>query len=107
LDLLGDRGAHLVEDLVDLLAVDPHLVGERDGLRVVHEVVELVDEYEDVHACSVAPGSAVDDLFLRACNPYSGSRARLTRDPPPPPFRPSPSLSRTRPAAQLSFVPRL
>ena len=53
LDLLRDRRAHLVEDVVDLLAVDPHLVGERDGLRVVHEVVELVDENEDVHGSKV------------------------------------------------------
>jgi hypothetical protein len=30
----------LVEDLVDLLAVDAHLVGQRSGLRVVHQVVE-------------------------------------------------------------------
>src|SRR5581483_5591971 len=49
LDLLGDRRAHLVEDVVDLLAVDPDLVGQGDGLRVVHEVVELVDQYEYVH----------------------------------------------------------
>src|SRR6266571_3866401 len=49
LDLLRDGRAHLVEDVVDLLAVDADLVGERDGLRVVHEVVELVDENEDVH----------------------------------------------------------
>src|SRR5579859_2328200 len=49
LDLLGDRRAHLVEDVVDLLLVDPHLVGHHDRLRVVHEVVELVDQYEDVH----------------------------------------------------------
>ena len=52
LDLLGDRRAHLVEDVVDLLAVDPHLIGERHGLRVVHEVVELVDENENVHGAS-------------------------------------------------------
>jgi hypothetical protein len=44
LDLLGNRRAHLVEDVVDLLAVDPHLVGEGDGLGVVNEVVELVDQ---------------------------------------------------------------
>jgi hypothetical protein len=44
LDLFRDRGPHLVEDVVDLLAVDAHLVGERHGLRVVHEVVELVDQ---------------------------------------------------------------
>jgi hypothetical protein len=49
LDLFRDRRAHLVEDVVDLLAVDPHLIREGDGLRVVHEVVELVDENEDVH----------------------------------------------------------
>src|SRR3970282_695016 len=30
LDLLGDRGAHLVEDVVDLLAVDAHLIGQED-----------------------------------------------------------------------------
>ncbi len=53
LDLLGNGGPHLVEDVVDLLAVDAHLVGQRDGLRVVHEVVELVDEYENVHGRSV------------------------------------------------------
>ena len=52
LDLLRDRRAHLVEDVVDLLAVDPHLVGEGHGLRVVHEVVELVDENENVHLSS-------------------------------------------------------
>src|SRR2546430_3251219 len=49
LDLLGDRRPHLVEDVVDLLAVDADLVGQRNGLRVVHEVVELVDENEYVH----------------------------------------------------------
>jgi len=50
LDLFRDRRAHLVENVVDLLTVDAHLVGEGDGLRVVHEVVELVDENEYVHA---------------------------------------------------------
>ena len=49
LDLLRDRRAHLVEDVVDLLAVDPDLIREGDGLRVVHEVVELVDQDENVH----------------------------------------------------------
>src|SRR6185436_19987861 len=53
LDLLRNRRAHLVEDVVDLLAVDAHLVGERDGLGVVNEVVELVDENEYVH---IVPG---------------------------------------------------
>ena len=45
LDLFRDRRAHLVEDVVDLLAVDPDLVGQGHGLGVVNEVVELVDEY--------------------------------------------------------------
>ena len=45
--------AHLVEDVVDLLAVDPHLVGERHRARVVHDVVQLVDEYEYVHGAPV------------------------------------------------------
>src|SRR4029079_422360 len=49
LDLLRNRRAHLVEDVVDLLAVDAYLVGERDGLGIVNEVVELVDENEYVH----------------------------------------------------------
>src|SRR5205814_1641027 len=49
LDLLGDRGAHLVEDVVDLLFVHAHLVRQRDLLGVVDEVVEFVDENEDVH----------------------------------------------------------
>ena len=53
LDLFRDRRAHLVEDVVDLLAVDPHLVGEGNGLRVVHEVVELVDQNEYVHLRSL------------------------------------------------------
>src|SRR4051812_1085713 len=64
LDLLGNRRAHLVEDVVDLLAVDAYLVGERNGLRVVHEVVELVDENENVHWL----------LFLRI---FGGPRAAV------------------------------
>ena len=53
LDLLGDGRPHLVEDLVDLLAIEADLVGERHGLRVVHEVVEPVDEHEYVHGRAV------------------------------------------------------
>src|SRR6266550_3688564 len=49
LDLLGDRRPHLVEDVVDLLAVDANLVGQRNGLRVVHEVVQLVDQNQYIH----------------------------------------------------------
>src|SRR2546429_412877 len=50
LDLLRDRRAHLVEDVVDLLLVDAHLVGEGHRLGVVYLVVELVDEDEYVHS---------------------------------------------------------
>src|SRR6185312_5980526 len=57
LDLLGYRRAHLVEDVVDLLPVDANLVGQRDRLGVVHEIVELVDEYEDVHVPDGTRGS--------------------------------------------------
>ena len=49
LDLLGDRRPHLIEQVVDLLAIDAHLVGQRHRPRVVDQVVELVYEYEDVH----------------------------------------------------------
>src|SRR3984957_2109021 len=49
LDLLGDRRAHLVEDVVDLLLVDPYLVGHGHRLGVVHQVVELVDQHQHVH----------------------------------------------------------
>jgi hypothetical protein len=52
LDLLGDRGPHLVEDVVDLLAVDPDLIGQGHGLGVVNQVVQLVDEYQNVHLAS-------------------------------------------------------
>src|SRR4029077_20474520 len=69
LDLLRDGGAHLVEDVVDLLAVDADLVREGDGLRVVHEVVELVDQYEDVHSRESSFGGC----------PNGALRNRLTR----------------------------
>src|SRR5581483_10049866 len=49
LDLLGDRRAHLVEDVVDLLTVDANLIREGHGLGVVHQVVELVDQHQYVH----------------------------------------------------------
>src|SRR4029078_6827497 len=57
LDLLGDRRAHLVEDVVVLVPVDANLVGQRDLLVVVHEIVEFVDEYEDVHVRDGTRGS--------------------------------------------------
>src|SRR3954470_8746299 len=49
LDLLRDRRAHLVEDVVDLLFVHAHGVRKRHLLGVVNCVVEFVDEDEDVH----------------------------------------------------------
>ena len=96
LDLLGDRRAHLVEDVVDLLAVDPHLVGERDGLRVVHEVVELVDENEDVHGLLSLLLGAVGGAgpAVREQLPEAASR------------RPSGTSSSTFPPnAAISFTP--
>src|SRR4051794_40783448 len=71
LDLLGDRGAHLIEDVVDLLLVHAHGVRQRDRFRVVDEVVQLVDEYQDVH---LAPRFATAPAL-----PASGGR------PPPAP----------------------
>src|SRR5580692_3442889 len=56
LNLLGDRRAHLVEDVVDLLLVDAHLVGQGHRLGVVHQVVELVYEYEDIHFVFTSAG---------------------------------------------------
>src|SRR5262249_16713264 len=49
LDLLGDRRPHLVEQVVDLLAIDANLVREWHRARVVHHIVELVYENENVH----------------------------------------------------------
>src|SRR5205814_2061166 len=49
LDLLRDRRAHLVEDVVDLLLVHAHGPGHGHRLGVVDQIVQLVDEYEDVH----------------------------------------------------------
>src|ERR687893_205031 len=60
LDLLGDRGPHLVEDVVDLLLVDANLIRQRDRLGVVNLVVELVDQDEDIHA---------QNLSSSACKP--------------------------------------
>ena len=49
LDLFRDRGAHLVEQVVDLLAINAHVFRQRNLLRVVDQVIEFVDQYEDVH----------------------------------------------------------
>src|SRR3954451_16287445 len=69
LDLLGDRRAHLVEDVVDLLFVHAHGVRQRNRFSVVDEVVQLVDQYQDVH---LAPRFATAPAL-----PASGGR------PPP------------------------
>ena len=53
LDLFRDRRPHLVENVVDLLAIDPDLVGQRNSLGAVYEIVELVYENENVHALKV------------------------------------------------------
>src|SRR5215211_7299184 len=77
LDLLGDRRAHLIEDVVDLLLVHTHLIGQRDRLGVVDGVVQLVDEHEDVHS---------RPLFVSApgvpSRPWRRSQARDRRSYP-------------------------
>src|SRR5204862_5755717 len=84
LDLLRDRGAHLVEDVVDLLAVDPHLVGERHRLRVVDEIVELVDEYEYVHIGeSTLAGRRGPRAVRSGTSPRSAARRAQARARPP------------------------
>src|SRR5207253_2782966 len=59
LDLLGNRGAHLVENLPDLLPIDAHLVRERKRLGVVHQLIKLVYENENVHQGLLATTSTV------------------------------------------------
>src|SRR5215203_5722994 len=49
LDLLRDRRAHLIEEVVDLLAVHAHLIRQGDRTGVVNYVIELVYEDQDVH----------------------------------------------------------
>src|SRR5215211_2387568 len=69
LDLLRDRRAHLVEDVVDLFLVNAHLVRERHGLRVVNRVVELVDKDENVHWRFLGlGGSSVLYRFNSSCS---------------------------------------
>src|SRR5680860_1338196 len=88
LDLLGDRGAHLVEDVVDLLLVDAHLVGERHRLGVVDGVVQLVDQYKNVHLVTSAghhhdSASQFLERFSASCKrPATASGTSPDRSPP-------------------------
>jgi hypothetical protein len=88
LDLLRDRRAHLVEQIVDLLLVHAHLIGERDLLGVVHQVVKLVDEYENVHGYRVtrAPNGALSSRLSRSAQLFLQTRGDVrvneTLDPP-------------------------
>src|SRR3954451_16410754 len=78
LDLLGDRGPHLVEDVVDLLFVHAHLVGERHGLGVMNRVVELVYEDEDIHT-----GTSVRQrLSASSRRAATGGGTRSVKSPP-------------------------
>src|SRR5262249_31862318 len=54
--------AHLVEEVVDLLTVHSHLVGQWDRTGVVNDVVELVNQNQNVH-CEV--------VSLRVCGVFS------------------------------------
>src|SRR3954471_4738511 len=78
LDLLGDRRAHLVEDVVDLLLVHADRPRHGDRLGVVDEIVQLVDEYEDVHERSWFRQRA-----MASCNrAATSSGTRLDTSPP-------------------------
>src|SRR3954449_1781916 len=78
LDLLRDRGAHLIEDVVDLLLVHAHGPGHGDRLGVVDKIVQLVDEYEDVHGRSWFRQRA-----MASCNrAATSSGTRLDTSPP-------------------------
>src|SRR5215217_8146224 len=72
LDLLGDGRAHLVEDVVDLLLVDTHLVRKRHGLSVVNCVVQLVDQDQYIHP---RLSSSPLQFFLQACSHPIGHQA--------------------------------
>ena len=74
LDLLGDRGAHLVEDVVDLLAVDHDAVGERHRPCVVDDVIQFVDENEDVHTQQPSLGSPMPCCVADRPPPGGGRR---------------------------------
>jgi hypothetical protein len=52
LELFGDRRSRPVENVVELRLVHAHLVSQRDGLGAVDEIVQLVDQFEDVHGRS-------------------------------------------------------
>ena len=66
LDLLGDRGAHLIEDVVDLLLVHADLIGQRDRLGVMDEIVQFVDEYQNIHRRTSVSSAAEPFLQSRA-----------------------------------------
>src|SRR5215207_6617196 len=82
LDLLRNRRPHLVEDVVDLLAVDANLIRQRDRFRVVNEVVELVDEYEYVHDLRefTLAATRVHHPSVEGTSPGSGVRPGPERD---------------------------
>src|SRR5918992_694165 len=83
LDLLRDRRAHLVEDVVDLLLVHANLVRQRDLFRVVDEIVQLVDEYQDVHGapCFVSALTLPSSAGRPAPAPDPRCRRRTWRSP--------------------------
>src|SRR6266480_5689546 len=70
--LTCDWSSDVCSSDVDLLAVDANLVGQRDGLRVVHEVVQLVDQDEYIHGFSEST---------------EGVGSVVSPEPPAPPLR--------------------
>src|SRR5258708_7276115 len=76
LDLLRHVDVDLVEEVEDLVLVDHHVVGEGHPLRPVHQVFQVVDQFDD--AAVVAFGSyRLFDLFVAHCPLFSASRASL------------------------------
>jgi len=52
LNLLGNRPAQLVDELVEPVPVDAHLAPQRHLLGVADQIVQPIDQFEDVHGRS-------------------------------------------------------
>src|SRR5262249_5456809 len=82
LDLLRQLLARRRDDLEHLVAVHEHARGERHRLRLVDELLELLQPRADVHALSLRAGRAGPGA-ARARSPAPGrTRRRRTARPP-------------------------
>jgi hypothetical protein len=84
LDLVWNRRAHLVEQRNDLAAVEPHLPGQRHRLRVLHLLVEPLDQTSTSTRPSMLVARADVSGFTDSV-PTLGEvhRGRLRGQPPP------------------------